>query len=191
MKDFFIADFEWTSWRGNYYGSNLQFEKRQKWQKREIIQIGLLKVNLKFKIIGEHKIYIKPSINPILSNYIKELTNISQNIIEINGINFKNAYDQLAEITNNSLIISNGIDGKILEENYKINGLKCRKVKIHNIKEILYKKYDIPKKMLHSTIIHAHFGYKIFKKHAHDGLKDCKNILKVLKKINFDFKYVI
>ena len=76
MKSFIIVDLEWTSWR-----DNSKNKRRKKWQKREIIQIGAIKANNKYKIIDKFNIFVKPKFNPILSNYIKKLTNITQNKI--------------------------------------------------------------------------------------------------------------
>ena len=59
MKTTVILDLEWTSWKYNV---------DRKWQKKEIIQIGAIKINNKYKIIGEINIYVKPKFNPILSN---------------------------------------------------------------------------------------------------------------------------
>ena len=75
MKTTVILDLEWTSWKYNV---------DRKWQKKEIIQIGAIKINNKYKIIGEINIYVKPKFNPILSNYIKKLTGITQNKIDNN-----------------------------------------------------------------------------------------------------------
>ena len=82
MKSFVITDFEWTSWKGNYVGKNLDKEKRHKWQKKEIIQIGAIKVNKNLKIEKKLNIYIKPVFNPVLSNYIQELTGLKQSLID-------------------------------------------------------------------------------------------------------------
>ena len=104
MKTTVILDLEWTSWKYNV---------DRKWQKKEIIQIGAIKINNKYKIIGEINIYVKPKFNPILSNYIKKLTGITQNKIDNNGLPFKKAYEKFNIFSKNSKIISNGVDGII------------------------------------------------------------------------------
>ena len=98
MKNFVITDFEWTSWKGNYTGKYLEKEKRQKWQKKEIIQIGAIKVNENFKIEKKLNIYVKPVFNPVLSEYIKDLTGLRQSLIDKKGVEFKIAFKSLIKL---------------------------------------------------------------------------------------------
>ena len=62
MKKSVVIDLEWTSWRGNYFGKNFLKEKRKKWQKKEIIQIGAIKFDSGFNIIEKFNVYVKPTI---------------------------------------------------------------------------------------------------------------------------------
>ena len=50
MKVYTLIDLEWTSWKNNYFGRFLENEKRKKWQKKEIIQIGALKFDQNYRI---------------------------------------------------------------------------------------------------------------------------------------------
>jgi len=74
MKSLIIVDLEWTSWRNNE-----KKKIRKRWQKREIIQIGAIKVNNKYKITNKLNIFVKPKFNPILSNYIKCVSLVETN----------------------------------------------------------------------------------------------------------------
>ncbi len=190
MKSFVITDFEWTSWKGNYSGKNLEKEKRHRWQKKEIIQIGAIKVNKNFKIEKKLNVYIKPVFNPVLSNYIQDLTGLKQSLIDKKGIKFEIAYKMFLNFTENKLIVSNGDDGNVLKLNLKYHNIKNKYSDIFNIKSIFKNRYKIPKNILHSTIIHSHFGYKLYSKKFHNPIEDCKNILKVIKKTNFNFNYI-
>ena len=191
MKNFVITDFEWTSWKGNYTGKYLEKEKRHKWQKKEIIQIGAIKVNENFKIEKKLNIYVKPLFNPDLSEYIQKLTGLKQSFIDKKGVEFEIAFKRFLDFTDNNLIISNGDDGKVLNLNLKYHNIKKKYPNIFNVKSIFRDRYKIPKNMLHSTIIHSYFGYKLYFKKFHNPIEDCKNILKVIKKINFNFKYLV
>ncbi len=191
MKNFVITDFEWTSWKGNYSGKYLEKEKRDKWQKKEIIQIGAIKVNENFKIEKELNIYVKPVFNPVLSKYIQDLTGLKQSLIDKKGIEFETAFKMFLDFTDNNLIISNGDDGKVLYLNLKYHNIKKKYPNILNVKNIFRDRYMIPRNMLHSTVIHSYFGYKLSIKKFHNPIEDCKNILKVIKKINFNFNYVV
>ena len=46
-------------------------------------------------------------------------------------------------------------------------------------------KYKIPKKFIHSPVIHTFFGYKLKKNKMHNAIHDCLNVLKALKKVKF------
>jgi inhibitor of KinA sporulation pathway (predicted exonuclease) len=190
MKYYIITDLEWTSWKGNYTGKYKQYEKRSKKQKKEIIQIGAIKINEKFKIIKKINIYIKPRINPILSKYIIKLTGITQKTIVKKGLDFKNAFKIFSNFIKKNKIICNGSDEKIMNENLLLN-LINKKVKFFNIKSILTKNYKIPEKYSSSPIIQSYFGYKIKKNKMHNALYDCISILKALRKIKFNFNLYI
>jgi inhibitor of KinA sporulation pathway (predicted exonuclease) len=179
MKSFIIVDLEWTSWR-----DNSKKKIREKWQKREIIQIGAIKVNNKYKIINKLNIFVKPKFNPILSNYIKKLTNITQNKIDKDGVTFDKAYKKFISFSKRTKIISNGNDGKILNENLKYNKLK-KKIEVKDIRPLFQNKYKIPKKFCNSYLIHTFFGYSLNKNRSHDAVWDCKCILKALKSLRF------
>ena len=187
MKKIALLDLEWTSWYGNYYGKNLINEKRLSWQKKEIIQIGLIIIDENYKLKKKISVLVKPVINPKLSQYIINLTGITQKKIDLKGISFISAYKALKKNVNNCIIVSNGTDGDVLSQNLKFNKLNEKNLDVINIKNYLHEIYNIPDKFLHSTVIHTYFGYKLFNTNAHNALNDCLNIHKALKKIKFDF----
>jgi inhibitor of KinA sporulation pathway (predicted exonuclease) len=178
-------DLEWTSWQNNYFGKYKQFEKRSAKQKKEVIQIGAIKINENFKIIKKLNIYVKPKINPELSKYIIQLTGITQKTIDSKGLNFKEAFNIFYKFTKKSKIICNGTDENILKKNLAFNKIN-KIVKIINIKKLLITKYKIPRDYCHSPLIQSYFGYKIIKKNMHNALHDCISILRALRQIKFN-----
>ena len=86
MKYYTVIDLEWTSWKQNYYGKHLEKEKRKKWQKKEIIQIGAIKFDENYKIKKKLNLITKPKINKKLSKYIVDLTSITNTVINKRGI---------------------------------------------------------------------------------------------------------
>ena len=187
MKNIAIIDFEWTSWSGNYHGKYLEKEKRSNWQKKEIIQMGIVLIDRKYNLIKKYNIYVKPIFNSQLSDYIINLTGISQTKIDKLGIEFPIALNYFLKFTKNCILISNGTDGDVLNDNLFMHKIKNKTVKIINIKNILFKKYNVPKEYLHSTVIHNFYGYKIYDHKAHDAISDCLNIQKALRKMSFNF----
>lgn len=186
MKYYTVIDLEWTSWDKNYYGKYFEKEKRERWQKKEIIQIGAIKFNKKFKIKDTLNLIIKPRINKKLSKYIINLTSITNEIIQKKGIEFLDGYKKLKKFSNKSFIFSNGDDGVILKKNLNYNNCLVNEIKVLNIKRILEKKYKIPKDFLHSPKIKTYFGYKYNKNKAHQALFDCQSIILAMKKMEFN-----
>ena len=119
------------------------------------------------------------------------MTGLKQSLIDKKGIEFETAFKMFLDFTDNNLIISNGDDGKVLYLNLKYHNIKKKYPNILNVKNIFRDRYMIPRNMLHSTVIHSYFGYKLSIKKFHNPIEDCKNILKVIKKINFNFNYVV
>ena len=134
MKEYVILDLEWTSWKGNYYDNYFFLQKREAWQKKEIIQIGAIKFDKNYKIIDRLNIYVKSIFNPILSSYIKKLTGINQEKLEKKGITFTQSYKIIKKFCKRTKIFSNGDDNSIIKINLDYNNLRNRKLKIKNIK---------------------------------------------------------
>ncbi|MEM8890039.1 MAG: 3'-5' exonuclease, partial [Bacteroidota bacterium] len=68
---YIIVDLEATCWK-----------KREKGQINEIIEIGAVAIDEAGNELGEFAEFIKPKLNPILSDFCKELTSISQSEID-------------------------------------------------------------------------------------------------------------
>ncbi len=85
--EFIIFDTEYTSWEG------CNLNGWRDWQKKEIVQIAALKVDGKtLEVIEKFNIYVKPKINPILSDYFVQLTGITNEKLAEFGIDFQSAY---------------------------------------------------------------------------------------------------
>lgn len=48
----------------------------------EVIEIGAVKLNEKLELIGEFDEFVKPKLNPILSDFCKNLTTINQELVD-------------------------------------------------------------------------------------------------------------
>lgn len=69
-----IIDMEWTCWGAD--------DKKPKNSLREILSIGAIKVDKNFNTIGTFSRTVKPTENPQLSSYCKELTKLKQKDID-------------------------------------------------------------------------------------------------------------
>ncbi len=117
-----IYDTEWTSWPGF-----MESGWKQPGRHPEIIQIGAVKLNVEndFEEIDAFQCFIKPRINPTLSEYIIELTGISQKVIDERGIPFEDALNDFVTFLGNEIaaLMSFGKDRTMVEKNCELNNL--------------------------------------------------------------------
>ena len=111
-----VLDLECTAWKGsverNWSGLD---------EEPEIIQIGAVVItnnNNDWSIGPTFMEYVRPTIQPILSTYIKSLTGIHQSTIDCEGLNFAKALNQLlAFCPTDTILVSNGVDWQYLNRN--------------------------------------------------------------------------
>ena len=127
-KNFIIFDTEFTAWKGS---NNRNWSKKNEY--KELVQIGALKIEKinknskqKLKIVDKLSIFIKPKINPILSEYFIELTGITQKYIENKGVSLSKALSLFYKFSkddkgNNIPLYSYGNDYEIISINLKLN----------------------------------------------------------------------
>ena len=119
---FVVFDTEYTSWKGCLENG------RADWQKKEIVQLAALKVDEKLQVVDVFNVYIKPTINPVLSDYFICLTGITNEKLDAEGISFEDAYKGFVEFVGNDICYShawndeaNLADGEVVEENLIYN----------------------------------------------------------------------
>src|SRR5258708_3499146 len=110
---FVLFDTEFTAWEGSmergWKGPN---------EHREIIQIGALKVH--GADLSEEDVfsrYVKPRINPRLSEYIIALTGITQEKINDEGVPFEIALEDFNRWSRELPLWSHGNDLPVMKEN--------------------------------------------------------------------------
>eukprot|EP00854_Cymbomonas_tetramitiformis_P009054 gene9054-10728_t len=89
-----VLDFEWTADKDPSFGPS------------EIIEFPsvLVEARFPFRIVDEFQVYVKPRINPVLTPFIKELTAITQEQVDM-GVDLTTALDQY-----NAWLASHGLD---------------------------------------------------------------------------------
>ena len=177
---FILFDTEHTAWEGSW---------QRKWsgpnEYKEIVQIGAIKVdNEKLVEIGSLVIFVKPKLNPDLSNYFTELTGITQQTIDKNGVDLRSALIKFKKWCGQTLIYSYGGDESVIKENCILSGkaFPLSPSQFHDIRDIL-KMHGIPTEKYSSGSIVEAFGKKSSRQ-AHDGLNDARSILDGLVELN-------
>lgn len=173
-KEIIVWDSEFTAWDGSYdngWTAPGQF--------KELIQIGAVRVRTSdFAELDRFEVYIKPTINPILSAYFIELTGITQEKINRNGLLSKKALPMFFNWVKRSSLYSWGItDYWALAETCKINNiiLPLNKDKFYDVRMIFWKKGVMAEDYQSSTIVKA-FSQKP-KRAAHSAINDARTIV--------------
>lgn len=175
-----IFDAEYTAWPGSFErGWSLD------WEHREIIQISAIKLDItnEFEVLSEFDILVQPKINPTLSEYIQNLTGITQKSLTLQGVSFKEALENFWEFCDKDSIHAYcwGADEDVLEECCDINTLK-----LNNYFHGLYDIRDaIRKGGIDTTNYQSGTIYKSVNPNLdlrqHDALNDVRSIVYTLK----------
>lgn len=117
-----VYDTEFTSWAG-FMEKGLKEEGRYP----EIIQIGAVALDAHNGLveIASFSTLIRPTINPDLSDYIQNLTNISQADVDADGVPFSDALARFLSFVpeDATAMVCHGEDGKILQMNCDLNNI--------------------------------------------------------------------
>ncbi|MDY8135144.1 3'-5' exonuclease [Aquimarina sp. 2201CG5-10] len=121
--NYIILDLEATCWKD-----------RSIQKQSEIIEIGALKINAEGKIVSEFCAFIKPKLNPVLSDFCIELTTITQNEID-KADSYESvieAFKQWINLKNSYLLCSWGFyDKKQFLKDCKLHSLDTDWLKNH------------------------------------------------------------
>ena len=172
-----VFDTEFTAWPGSM---------ARAWggpgEHKEIIQIGAVIIDSK-SLEERHafSVLIRPVRNPILSPYLVDLTGITNERLEAEGVDFTTGVRSFVEFAGARPLHAYGRDDRIIAENADL--LRQRKVwpdlPTTNLKEWLLK-VGIPLAGVHSGNLAAHVGSKS-QGIAHDALIDSRSLAEAVR----------
>ena len=176
-----VFDLEFTSWPGS---------NERNWslpnEDREIIQIGAVKIETTgdMREVDSFQILVRPLKNPILSNYIVNLTEITQEKVEKEGILFPLALSRFINFIGEHPIdiLSNGGDEEVIEENCQIHNIPFLSIfkKSTDLKIYFSEVLGISRKNCTSGMLPELFGLNNHEK-QHDALGDARSISQALR----------
>ena len=176
-----VFDLEFTSWPGsNARNWSLPNEDR------EIIQIGAVKIETTgdMREVDSFQILVRPLKNPILSDYIVNLTEITQEKVEKEGILFPLALSRFINFIGEHPIdiLSNGGDEEVIEENCQIHNIPFLSIfkKSTDLKIYFSEVLGISRKNCTSGMLPELFGLNNHEK-QHDALGDARSISQALR----------
>ncbi|MBM3545750.1 MAG: exonuclease domain-containing protein [Alphaproteobacteria bacterium] len=114
-----VFDLELTAWPGS---------AERNWsapgEHPEIIQIGAVRLDENLDEVAAVDLAVKPRLNPILSDYIKDLTGITQERIDGEGIDLGDALARLAALADGAhALCCNGGDAQWIDRNVTLAGI--------------------------------------------------------------------
>jgi inhibitor of KinA sporulation pathway (predicted exonuclease) len=120
-RPFVVFDTEFTAWPGS-----LQTNWQRPGEYREIVQIGAVKLARNLSECASFCPLVRPRRNACLSSYFIELTGITQDALDAEGIDLPVALDEFAAFAADAAaIVSNGGDGDVIVENCRLIGIRC------------------------------------------------------------------
>ncbi|PIR82618.1 hypothetical protein COU20_01500 [Candidatus Kaiserbacteria bacterium CG10_big_fil_rev_8_21_14_0_10_59_10] len=179
--EFILFDFEYTAWEKsderNWSGPG---------EHREIIQIGAIKVSATTLSETDSLLdYVRPEKNPELSDFIIQLTGITQTDIESRGIPFSQALKKLEEFIGGLRAYCWGRDIEVLKENCELLQVSTSLSSDHltNLRPLMAPIFlnlgvDIDA-YSSGTLIQAFEDEPLLK--AHDALNDMRNLLSAIR----------
>ncbi|MFH8288093.1 3'-5' exonuclease [Streptomyces sp. NPDC018059] len=112
MASFVVFDLEFTSWAGA-----LEQDWGAPGQLREVVQIGALRLREDCSVIETYETLVRPVANPRLSAYFTELTGITQESVDQDGIPPAQALGAFLGFCQGQTVLSYGNDMVVLGEN--------------------------------------------------------------------------
>lgn len=168
-----VWDTEYTSWKGcNENGWN-----NEKGEYKEIIQIGAVKLDTqRNRILEDFNRVVRPKINSELSDYIKDLTGITQSQVD-NAEQFEEVLKDFLEWSSNLRLYSYANDLDVVQRNlelYDIN-LELEESRFKDIRGFFRSK-GVPVGDWNSGDIAHHFDPSKELLPQHDAYNDAKNM---------------
>jgi inhibitor of KinA sporulation pathway (predicted exonuclease) len=167
-----VFDLEFTSWQGALKGRWLA-----PGQFKEVVQIGAVRLDV--STLAERaacNLLVRPRLNPELSEYLVELTGISNARIAQDGVDFAPAYQAFLEFCADGIACAFGRDDLVLAENLTLYGLSTqpRLRRYFNIAEWL-RTNGVETKGRHACDVGPLCGAQ-FVGQRHDALDDARSV---------------
>ena len=177
-----LYDTEYTAWEGSQ-----SRRWSEPWEHREIIQIAALRVCLEDGMAVEASFarFVRPQCNPILSDYIRGLTGITQADVDDRGVPFAEAFADFSEFCEQGqyALFSWGDDPGVLRENCQLSGIPFPEFTrgLHDIRDVM-EAGGIDTTHYTSGTVWQALDLEVDLA-AHDALNDVHNLLAALREM--------
>lgn len=166
-----VFDLEFTAWEGSVAA---------RWSRagehKEVVQIGAVKLDAeRLAVVDMFEILVRPRINPVLSDYFIALTGISNERLDIAGVDFITALRAFLDFVDGAPTWAYGRDDLVLAENLKLYGWETRNVPPYQnaVPWLLAQGLNLTGK---NACHVAELAGTIFEGRQHDALADAKGV---------------
>jgi inhibitor of KinA sporulation pathway (predicted exonuclease) len=167
-----VFDLEFTAWEGS-----MESRWTRPGELTEVVQIGAVKLDAaSLAEIDSFNMLVRPRVNPVLSDYLTELTGITNAAVAERGVDFVVAYRAFLDFVGDARIHAHGRDDSILAGNLKLYGWD-RALRVppyaNAIDWFMAQGLDVAGK---SACDMAELVGAVFEGHRHDALADARGM---------------
>jgi inhibitor of KinA sporulation pathway (predicted exonuclease) len=166
-----VFDLEFTAWTGSM---------ASRWSRdgehTEVVQIGAVKLDAEsLKITGEFECLVRPRVNPRLSQYLTDLTGITNAMLDVKAVDFITAYRAFLDFVGPSPIWAFGRDDLVFADNLKLYAWEGLPVPPYSNAISWFVENGVDLKGKHACDV-AEAADAAFEGRKHDALSDARGV---------------
>ena len=166
-----VFDLEFTAWAGS-----MASRWTREGEHTEVVQIGAVKLDAEtLKVTDEFECLVRPRINPRLSQYLTDLTGITNEMLDQKAVDFITAYRAFLDFVGPSLIWAFGRDDLIFADNLKLYAWSGLPVPPYSNAIPWFVAQGIELKGKHACDV-AEASGAVFEGRKHDALSDARGV---------------
>jgi inhibitor of KinA sporulation pathway (predicted exonuclease) len=166
-----IFDLEFTAWEGS-----MEAHWSRAGEHREVVQIGAVKLDAaSLKEVDTFEMLIKPRLNPVLSDYLVELTGITNQALNARGVDFITAFRAFRDFVGEGPAWAHGRDDLIVAANLKLYGWEGMAAFPYSNAIPWFATQGVDLKGKHACDV-AEAAGTVFEGRKHDALADARGV---------------
>jgi inhibitor of KinA sporulation pathway (predicted exonuclease) len=167
-----IFDLEFTAWEGS-----MATRWSRSGEHREVVQIGAVKLDAaSLKEVDTFEMLVKPRVNPVLSDYLVELTGITNQALNLRGVDFITAYRAFRDFVGEATAWAHGRDDLILADNLKLYGSEGLGLPLYSNAIPWFAAHGVDLTGKHACDV-AEAAGAAFEGRKHDALADARGVV--------------
>lgn len=169
-----ILDTEYTSWEGCvHHGWD-----NDAGEYRELVELAAIEATVgEWNEVDAFDRFVRPEINPVLSDYFVDLTGIEQAVVD-DAPSFESVARAFVEWSDDLPVYSYGNDIGVLERNVELHDsdVTFDAERFHDVREV-FSAMDVPVDEYTSGTVCEFFDAEVERGSPHNALYDCRSIL--------------